>query len=69
MVALDKSGLAGVAPGIGIKVQTEHEVGLEGIIDELGSRPDLGSPVKEPLGESLQGGRGVGGFAGIRGEL
>ena len=63
MGAFDKGGVVGIAPGIGVEMEAEHEIGLEGIVDEFGAGADLGGAVEQALGEFLQRGGGIGGFA------
>ena len=42
--------LFGVVPGFGIVVETEHEVGLDDLVDEVGAGADFGGAVEEFFG-------------------
>ena len=67
MGARDEGGVVGVAPCLGVEVQAEDEVGLNGFIDELGAGADLGGAIEEALGEFAEGGGIVGGALGSEG--
>ena len=49
MVFVDQRGFGGVAPGLGIEMQREDEVGLDRVIDEHRAAADLGGAVEKPL--------------------
>ena len=48
--AVDENGLVRVAPGFGVEVEAEDEVGLERLVDEVGAGADFGGAVEEAFG-------------------
>ena len=62
MVDVGERGADGVAPGFGVEVEGENEVGLEVAVHLFGSRADLSGAVEEAFGFGLQAG-GVDGAA------
>ena len=67
MGARDERGIVGVAPGLGVEMEAENEVGLDGLVDELGAGTDLGGAIKKAIGVAAGGIGVVGGVLGGEG--
>jgi hypothetical protein len=66
MAALDEGRVGGIAPGIGVEMQAEDEVRLDGFVDDPGAGADFRGAVKQALGELAQRGGRVRRLSGCR---
>lgn len=70
MGAWDEGWFSGVAPACGVEVEAEDEVGLDGVVDEVGAGADLGGAVEELFGKLAEaGGVFSGGIGGEGAEI
>lgn len=61
VVGFDEGGFGGVAPGFGVEVEGDDEVGFDPVVDDVGAGADLGGAVEEAFTFELDGAWG-GGF-------